>query len=93
MTETIYININLDSLLGELQQSLQRLICLAGAGLQNIDIIDSKKLYVPTDRIQFTISKSINWDDQTAKDEYLQWVLTNSFRDSIESLSVFRICS
>jgi len=89
MTKTIYININLDSLLGELQQSLQRVICLAGAGLQNIDVIDSKKLYVPTNRIQFIISKSINWDDQTAKDEYLQWVLTNSFRDSIESLSMF----
>lgn len=89
MTETIRVNINLDSLLGELQRSLQRVICLTGAGIQNIDIIDSKRLYIPTEGIQYSYVKNMNWDDKTAKEEYLQWVLTNSFRDSIESLNMF----
>ena len=36
-----------------------------------------------------SLSRSIGWDDQAVKKVYLQWVLANGFRDSIESLSMF----
>lgn len=89
MHKTVNININLASLLGELQQSLQHVICLVGAGLQHIDQIDSNQLHIPTDGIKLSLSRSLGWDDNAVRKKYLQWVLANGFRDSIESLSMF----
>lgn len=89
MATTISININLDALRGELQCSLQRVIYLVGAGLQTKDHINSKQLYIPTDGMKMIYANSIIWDDQVAKNEYTQWVLSNGFRDAIESLSLF----
>lgn len=89
MTKTINININLDALRSKLQRSLQRVIYLVGAGLQTKDNIKSDQLYIPSGGIQMVYANSLVWDDNTAKTEYVQWILSNGFRDAIESLSMF----
>jgi len=89
MATTINININLDALRGELQRSLQRVIYLVGAGLQTKDNIRSDQLYIPNDGMQMVYANSLVWDDNAAKNEYVQWTLSNVFRDAIESLSMF----
>jgi len=89
MATKINISINLDALRGELQQSLQRAIYLVGAGLQTKDNIKSDQLYIPNDGMQMIYADSLVWDDNAAINRYEQWILSNGFRDAIESLSMF----
>lgn len=89
MTTKLNISINLDALRGELQQSLQRVIHLVGIGLQTKDYIKSDQLYIPNNGMEMIYAKSVVWDDNYAQNKYVQWILSNGFRDAIECLSMF----
>jgi len=88
-THSINITINLNALRGELQRALQRIIYLVAAGLQTKQYINGKQLELPTNSINMIFDSSLLWDDQKAQNEYMQWVLSNGFRDAIESLNSF----
>ncbi len=88
-THSINITVNLNALRGELQRALQRIIYLVAAGLQTRQYINAKQLELPTNSFKVIFDSSLLWDDQKAQNEYLQWVLSNGFRDAIESLNSF----
>ncbi len=86
-TQSISININLDGLRGELQRSLQDVICLVSTGLSANSNIDPNNLSLPT-AIKHSFS-SINMNESEFDEYYRQWIISNGFRDAIESISTF----
>jgi len=87
--QTITVNVNLDGLRGELRRDLQRIIYLVSAGLQTIDQIASEKLELPTNSLKMTYAPNLKYDSEEVKKQYSTWIVTNGFRDSIESVSAF----
>jgi hypothetical protein len=85
----ITININLNALRGELQRPLQQTIYLVSAGLQSKDKIDIDHLQLPTNSITMIFDGSLNWDIQSAIEQYSRWILSNGFRDIIEYFNAF----
>jgi hypothetical protein len=86
-TQSITVNVNLNGLRGELQRSLQRIICLVATGLEVKSDIDPNEISLPTN-IKSSFGKSdLNKED--FQNQYTEWVLSNGFRDAIESVSVF----
>jgi hypothetical protein len=86
-TQSIHVNINLDGLRGELQRSLQKVICLVATGLKSIIDIDPSELTLPT-TIKLSFS-NLGWSRDEFNSQYSEWVLSNGFRDAIESVSSF----
>ena len=82
------VNINLDGLRSELQRSLQSIICLVSAGLNSSDSIDSDNLHLPTS-IKHTFANTSAIQKDKFKNKYSEWILSNGFRDAIESISSF----
>ncbi|MGZ4159424.1 MAG: hypothetical protein ACXVNF_01310 [Neobacillus sp.] len=86
-TQTIDININLNGLLGELQRSLQKVICLVATGLCAEIDTEPDELTLPT-TLKLSFSKlGLNKDQFNSN--YNEWVLSNGFRDAIENVSTF----
>lgn len=87
--QTIKVSINLDGLRAELQRSLQKSIYLVSAGLQTKDKITPELLQLPTNIINVAYANSLNWNTEEAQEQYSEWVLSNGFRDLIESVNIF----
>jgi len=81
----IQVGINLNGLRGRLARSLQRTMLLVAAGLQNLDKLDPEFLDLPTD-FKLQLDPSLRWTDEQARVNYSEWVLSNGFRDAIESI-------
>lgn len=87
--QTITVNINLDGLRGELRRSLQRIIYLVAAGLQITDKIADENLQLPINSLKMTYDPNLKYTSDEIKQQYHAWIVTNGFRDSIESVSTF----
>ena len=86
-TQSITVKVNLDGLRGELQRSLQRIICLVATGLEAKSDVDPNEISLPTN-IKSSFS-SLDLNKENYYEQYTEWVLSNGFRDSIESAGVF----
>lgn len=86
-TQSINVNINLDGLCGELQRSLQKVICLVATGLAAKSDIEPNEITLPAN-IKSTFS-GLTINKQEFHAQYTQWVLSNGFRDAIESVGSF----
>ncbi len=86
-TQTLNVNVNLNGLRGELQRSLQEVICLVATGLEAETDVEPENLALPTD-IKWSFSK-LRLDKETFRVRYSEWVLSNGFRDAIESIGVY----
>ena len=86
-TQTISVNVNLDALRGELQVSLQKVICLVATGLESTIDIEPNDIVLPTN-IKSSFGK-LEWSKDEFNNQYSEWVLSNGFRDAIESVSSF----
>lgn len=85
--QTIMVNINLNGLLGELQRSLQKVICLVATGLGAEIKVEPDELMLPT-TVKSSFSK-LGVGREKFYSEYREWVLSNGFRDAIENFSSF----
>jgi hypothetical protein len=74
---------------GELQRSLQKAIYLVAAGLQTTDQVTSDLLRMPVSTISMTFDPGLKWSTEQAREQYSEWILSNGFRDIIESVSAF----
>lgn len=81
----IHISINLDCLRGQLQRSLQKIIFLVSAGLQNITALNSELLELPIP-FKTVFDDGLRWSDEVAQETYSELVLCNGFRDAIEAV-------
>lgn len=86
-TQTITVTINLNGLRGELQRSLQEVICLVATGLGAEIDVEPDELVLPT-TVKSSFSK-LGWDKDQLNNQYNEWVLSNGFRDAIENVSSF----
>ncbi|MDD3447630.1 MAG: hypothetical protein PHF72_01200 [Gammaproteobacteria bacterium] len=86
-TQTISVNINLNGLRGELQNSIQKVICLIAAGLNAVIEVEPDELMLPA-TIKSTFGK-LGLSKEQFNSEYSEWILSNGFRDAIESVSSF----
>lgn len=86
-TQSITVNINLNGLNGELQRSLQRIICLVATGLEAKSDVDPNEIALPTN-IKSSFS-SLDLNKENFHGQYTEWVLSNGFRDAIESVGSF----
>lgn len=84
---TISVKINLNGLRGELQRSLQKVICFVSNGLESGCDIEPDRLVLPTN-IKSSFSK-ISWNKDEFNKKYTEWILSNGFRDVIESVNSF----
>ena len=86
-TQSINVNVNLNGLRGGLQRSLQRIICLVATGLEAKSDVGPNEIYLPTN-IKSSFS-NLGLNKETFHEQYTKWVLSNGFRDAIESVGVF----
>ncbi|MEH6638665.1 MAG: hypothetical protein V7717_05285 [Porticoccaceae bacterium] len=86
-TQSINVNINLNGLHGELQSSLQRIICLVATGLEANSDVDPNEIALPTN-IKSSFS-NLDLNKENFHIQYTEWILSNGFRDAIESVSSF----
>jgi hypothetical protein len=86
-TQSINVNINLNGLRGELQRSLQKVICLVATGLEAKSDIEPNEITLPAN-IKSTFS-GLALNKQEFHAQYTEWVLSNGFRDAIESVGYF----
>ena len=86
-TQSINVNINLNGLRGELQRSLQKIICLVATGLEAKSDVDPNEIALPTN-IKSSFS-NLDLNKEKFHGQYTEWVLSNGFRDAIESVSSF----
>ena len=85
--QTINININLNGLQGELQASLQKVICLVATGLKAECEVEPNELSLPTNVVTTFGNYGIGKEEFGGA--YREWVISNGFRDAIESVNVF----
>ncbi|MDP3672921.1 MAG: hypothetical protein Q8R69_24935 [Telluria sp.] len=85
----VHIQVNLDSLAGELQRSVQRITYLVAAGLQSPVDVDPDKLLIESQGVRLQFIQGYAWSETQAKPAYEDWVLGNGFRDAIEAVSTF----
>ncbi len=85
----INVSISLNGLRGELQRSLQKATYLVAAGLQTTDHVTSDLLRMPVSTISMTFDPGLKWSTKQAQEQYSEWILSNGFRDIIESVSTF----
>ena len=86
-TQSINVNINLNGLRGELQRSLQKVICLVATSLDAKSDIEPNEITLPTNIKSSFSGLAIN--KQEFHTQYTEWVLSNGFRDAIESVGSF----
>lgn len=88
--QVLNITINLANLRGELHRSLQKAIYLVCAGLQSSkEQINPESLRLPTKSITLIVDGGLRWDAEEVQKQYIEWVLSNGFRDVIEAVSAF----
>ena len=86
-TQSINVNINLNGLRGELQRSLQKVICLVATGLEAKSDIEPNEIKLPTNIKSSFSGAAIKKQEFHA--QYTEWVLSNGLRDAIESVGGF----
>ena len=86
-TQTINVNINLNGLRGELQRSLQEIICLVATGIEAKIDVEPNEIVLPTN-IKSSFG-NLGLDKDEFHERYSEWILSNGFRDAIESISKF----
>lgn len=86
-TQTISVNVNLNGLLGELQSSIQKVICLVAAGLNATIDVEPDELVLPA-TMKSTFGRR-GLSKEQFNIEYSEWIISNGFRDAIESVSSF----
>ncbi len=86
-TQSITVNVNLNGLRGELQRSLQRIICLVATGLEAKSDVYPNEITLPTN-IKSSFG-GLYLKKENFHGQYTEWVLSNGFRDAIESVVGF----
>jgi hypothetical protein len=86
-THSITVNVNLNGLLGELQRSLQRIICLVATGLEAKSDVDPNDISLSAN-IKSSFS-DLKIDKEEFQSQYAEWILSNGFREAIESVGNF----
>jgi hypothetical protein len=87
-TYHIHVSINLDALLGELQQALQLTINLVAVALQ-AKLSKGEELRLPRGVIATTFASNLAWTTEEASEHHKIWALSNGLRDTVEGLSNF----
>jgi hypothetical protein len=85
MTHHLTIRINVDGLRGQLARALQRTILLTAAGLQGLDRLNPDFLELPVS-FTMTLDPHMKWTKEELQKNYSEWILSNGFRDAIESI-------
>jgi hypothetical protein len=80
------IRVNLDGLVGQLQNSLQATINLTALGLQSIERLGDVDLALPGTSMQIALGSPTFWDTERRQSEFRHWVLVNGFRDAAEAI-------
>jgi hypothetical protein len=85
-TQRIQVKVDLNGLRGRLSRSLQRTTLFVAAGLQNARPLEPAFPELPIDfKVQF--DSGLTWSEEETRDQYSNWILSNGFRDVIESVS------
>lgn len=85
--QTISVNINLNGLSGELQSSIQKIICLVATGLNSRAQVEPDELALPA-TIKSRFGK-LGLSLEQFNSQYSEWILSNGFRDAVEGVSSF----
>lgn len=88
-TKRIHININLDNLLNELLQLLEKTTYFVSIGLQQKDKTDPKLVQLPSSNFPVTYTSKLNWSSEQAQEQYYNWILTNGVKDIIDGINTF----
>ncbi len=79
------IRVNLDGLVGQLQNSLQATINLTALGLRSIERLGEVDLALPGTSMQIALGGATSWDTGRREGEFRRWILVNAFRDAAEA--------
>lgn len=89
MTENeLKIEINLSGLLNELQLHLKKIVFLVSAGINTRGFINQEMLTLPTNNT-IDFEGGTDWHINDVQKMYLNWVISNGFRDIIEAVNRF----
>lgn len=88
-TKTIHINVNLATLISEFQIKIQRIINLVFLGLNAKTKLPKNISKIPGVDFSLSLSHNMDWDDETSRREFQEWILINGFRDASELISNF----
>lgn len=85
----IDISFHIENLTNSLRSSIQRLMNLVSIGLSNFKVPQDEITKLPDSSMGFKYSTSEQWDQDKAKEQWVNWILLNGFRDITESLNYF----
>jgi hypothetical protein len=83
------ITINLNALLGELQESLQTTINLLAVALKATAPESVEDLRLPSEVFATDFSSKARWSQAEAVEKHQTWAISNGLRDAIEGASSF----
>src|SRR5690606_10686626 len=62
---------------------------LVGGALHAMEHISSDMLRIPASTVNMTFDPGLSWTTEQAQEQYGEWILSNGFRDIIESTGTF----
>lgn len=86
---TLKITINLNALLGELQESLQTTINLVAVALKATAPESMEDLRLPSEVFVTEFASKAQWSHAEAIEKHRTWAISNGLRDAVEGASSF----